>query len=644
MHATRATRATRAMGGAKMGEARDHGDATTEFRGSADRIDSLLSEYERRCDAGESVSAADLCADAPDLLPDVLKKIAALDAGRRMIRADSTPADATHHSAMPSAIEVPGYEIIRKLGEGGMGVVYLARQQSLNRLVALKMLAGIVSPNASAKMRQEASVLAQFSHPNVVQVYDVGEVGGLTYFALELMPGGSLSDRLDDGPIAPREAVEWLLPLTAGLQAMHQVGVIHCDLKPANVLLDARGIPKLADFGLARQFDTDSQQTRTGTVRGTPSYMAPEQARGMIREFGPTVDVYALGGILYELLTGRPPFLSASVLETLRQVQIDEPVPPRRLNPDVPLDLETICLKCLEKSPAKRYPNAMELADDLRRFLDGRPVLARRLGPMARIWRWSRRHPSRAALIAVCLLTGMSAVIAGFWVNRRLGAELQRTRIAQELTQESLVQQAADRLDAELRELAAVPQLLASMIEAGASISPELLVRSVENDPRVFGLCIALPPESGRGMAMFAHQEADRVRLRRLDQEPGVPYTERDWYRFGQEQGRGWTEPYAGTDVAKTLLVSRVVPIRKHGQFAGVVVLDLAVTSLRSAQMIVRDLIPGVDDTCQIRTASGTPIYQSPGFEPVAGRVLRRAVVASTGWELRLDTLPISEN
>jgi hypothetical protein len=539
---------------------------------------------------------------------------------------ETTPAPPGPPRAARPVFDVPGYEILCQLGEGGMGVVYLARQVALDRQVALKTLPGGASAEADARMKQEAARLAKLSHPNVVQVYDVGEADGRAYFALELMPGGSLADRLRDGPFDPRAAAELVRHLTAGLDATHRVGLVHCDLKPANVLLAADGTPKLADFGLARRYDDADRQTRTGTVRGTPSYMAPEQAAGKVGEFGPGVDVYALGGVLYELLTGRPPFLAASVLETLKQVQSRDPVPPRRLNPGVPADLETVCLKCLEKEPAKRYPSAAALGDDLARFLDGRAVVARRAGPKERAWRWCKRHPSWAALAAVCALAAVAAVVGGVWVNRRLSAELQRTAAARDATQAALVNHAADRLDAELRELAAVPHLVAAAVEAGEVVRPEWLSQLVAADDRVFGVCVAL--DTG-DFALLAHQHADGVKVRRLDREGGPPYRTRDWY-----SRRGWTDPYHGTDERRTLMVSRVVPIQKDGRFAGVVVLDLAVSSVRSVQTALRDLIPGVDDSCRLVTADGRVLFESDGFAADRPAVEHTAAVASTGWWL----------
>jgi WD40 repeat protein len=326
-----------------------------------------------------------------------------------------TLAPVTPAPGAPAWPRVPGYEILGELGRGGMGVVYRARQTALNREVALKMvLAGEHAGAAErARFRAEAEAVARLSHPNVVQIHEVGEHDGLPFFSLEYCPGGSLAGRLDGTPWPARRAAELVETLARGVHAAHQAGVVHRDLKPANVLLTADGIPKVTDFGLAKRLDVDTGQTQSGAIVGTPSYMAPEQAAGRPKDVGPAADVYALGAILYELLTGRPPFRAATPLDTVLQVVGDDPVPPRRLQPMVPRDLETVCLKCLDKQPRRRYASAAALAADLRRFLAGEPVTARPVTSVERALKWARRRPAVAGLlllVAAVTLTGVGLV------------------------------------------------------------------------------------------------------------------------------------------------------------------------------------------------------------------------------------------
>jgi serine/threonine-protein kinase len=274
-----------------------------------------------------------------------------------------------------------------------MGVVYKARHLRLKRLVAVKMIlaGGHAGPDNLARFRTETEAIARLSHPNIVQVFEVGEHGETPFFSLEFCGGGSLAMKLAATPLPPAEAAALVQTLARAMQAAHDKGVVHRDLKPANVLLADDGTPKITDFGLAKKLD-EAGQTIPGAVMGTPSYMAPEQAEGG-RDVGPLADVYALGALLYECLTGRPPFKAATSIDTMMQVVSAEPVPPRRLNPAVPRDLETICLKCLRKEPARRYPSAQGLADDLGRFLSHEPILARRTTTRERFAKWCRRNP-----------------------------------------------------------------------------------------------------------------------------------------------------------------------------------------------------------------------------------------------------------
>jgi WD40 repeat protein len=310
---------------------------------------------------------------------------------------------------------LPGYEMESVLGQGGMGIVYRARDVRLQRAVALKMLLGgeFAKPDYRDRFQLEAKAAARLQHPNIVQVYDVGDYRGQPYFTLEFMDGGSLQDRLAAKPQPPAQAARWLATLARAVHYAHEQGVVHRDLKPSNVLFSHDGTLKLCDFGVAKVLSGSYLKTASGLLVGTPEYMAPEQAAGKSREAGPAADIYALGAILYTMLTGRPPFQAAEVLDTLEQVRSREPVPPRGLNAKIPRDLETITLKCLDKEPARRFPTARALADDLESWLAGKPIQARPVGQTERLWRWGRRNPVVAGLAgAVFLLLAAVAVVA----------------------------------------------------------------------------------------------------------------------------------------------------------------------------------------------------------------------------------------
>jgi WD40 repeat protein/serine/threonine protein kinase len=352
---------------------------------------------------------------------------------------------------------LPGYEILGELGRGGMGVVYKARQKGLKRLVALKMIlqADHAGRHERERFQREAEAIAHLKHENIVQVYEVGEAEGKPFFSLEFVEGGSLDRRVQATPQPPNEAAGLVEKLARAMYVAHQAGIIHRDLKPANVLLaappqptahqegkDGPGlvdlIPKITDFGLAKKLD-EASQTQSGAIMGTPSYMATEQAAGKHNVIGPPTDIYALGAILYDLLTGHPPFKAVSAMDTVLQVLNEEPVPPRRLQPNVPRDLETICLKCLEKEPRKRYGSALELAEDLRRFQAGEPVQARPVGALERAWRWCRRNPLVASLltaVVVVLLGGITISTAfGVLASKEADRATKNAREAEKQTE-----------------------------------------------------------------------------------------------------------------------------------------------------------------------------------------------------------------
>jgi serine/threonine protein kinase len=320
---------------------------------------------------------------------------------------------------------IAGYEILRELGRGGMGVVYHARQLSLGREVALKVvLAGAHAGwSERSRFRVEAETAARLKHPNIVAIYDVGEQNRFPYVALELVEGGSLAEGLARSPLAPVSAAGLAETLARAVEHVHQHGIVHRDLKPANVLMTAEGVPKITDFGLAKWVDVPSGHTQSGAIMGTPSYMAPEQARGEAKLTGPATDVYALGAILYEMVTGRPPFKGATAQETVHQLLTEDPVPPTRLQPHMSRDLETICLRCLQKEPSRRYLSAGALADDLRRYLDGKPIQARPTPAWERVVKWTRRHPGAAMVLAVSTLAAVVLVTSSLASNARLRRE-----------------------------------------------------------------------------------------------------------------------------------------------------------------------------------------------------------------------------
>jgi WD40 repeat protein/predicted Ser/Thr protein kinase len=328
--------------------------------------------------------------------------------------------------------EVSGYEVLGELGRGGMGVIYKARQQGLGRLVAVKVLtSGQANPDQLARFRTEAESAARLQHPNIVQVFEVGAAQGRPFLALEFVDGGNLQQHLAGAPQPPRWSAQLVEVLARAMHFAHQQGILHRDLKPANVLLTPDGTAKITDFGLAKHLEAGGGQTQSGAILGTPAYMAPEQAGGHGGKVGPAVDVYALGAILYECLTGRPPFQAATMLETLELVRSSEALPPARLQPKLPRDLDTICLKCLHKEPRKRYATAHELAADLHRFLNHEPIRARRTGPLGRTWRWCRRKPAVAVLLGCVAVLAVVTVIVSAVSNWRLGVEAEQARRAQ---------------------------------------------------------------------------------------------------------------------------------------------------------------------------------------------------------------------
>jgi hypothetical protein len=379
-----------------------------------ERVNAILAAYLDEVAGGQAPNRADLLARHPELAPELASFFAEDEQVRRLAEplrsavCDLPAKAATQPPADPSLGLVRyfgDYELLQEIARGGMGVVYRARQITLDRVVAVKMiLAGqLAGPDDVRRFHQEARLAANLRHPNIVAIHEVGEHQGQHYFSMDFIEGTSLAALLRDTALLPHKAARYVLAVARAVQYAHDRGVLHRDLKPGNVLIDRFDQPHVTDFGLARPINKDSSLTASGAVLGTPGYMPPEQVEGR-SELTVAADVYALGAILYELLTGRPPFKGATVFDTLQQSLENDPVPPRLLNPKLPRDLETICLKCLEKDPVKRYASAAELGGDLGRFLAGEPIQGRRQGAARRVVRWVRRHPLPALLLGCVTL------------------------------------------------------------------------------------------------------------------------------------------------------------------------------------------------------------------------------------------------
>jgi predicted Ser/Thr protein kinase len=404
-----------------------------------DRLDDVLAAYLEAVDRGWAPPREALLARYPDLrlqlegffaAQDQMDTLAhSLGAETRPAAGDMTVWPASRGRPLQGPASFGDYEVLGELGRGGMGIVYKARQKSAGRVVALKViLAGAVaSADDLRRFRHEAEAAALMDHPGIVPIYEVGENDGRPFFTMRLVEGGSLAEHRRRFR-APRERARVIARVARAVHYAHQRGVLHRDLKPGNVLLGEDNEPLVTDFGLARRLEGDAGLTRSGAIVGTPNYMAPEQANGEVRGLTTAADVHALGAILYELLTGQPPFQAGNVLDTLLKVRQEKPTPVRALAPEVDRDLEAICLKCLEKQPARRYASAEQLAEDLERWERGEPIAARQVGLGERTWRLARRKPgvaALAALVVIALALGGSAALT-FAVRlraREAGAE-----------------------------------------------------------------------------------------------------------------------------------------------------------------------------------------------------------------------------
>lgn len=359
--------------------------------------------------------------------------------------AASQPAPGAAQSPPALSGRFGNYELIERIASGGMGVVYKARQLGLERIVAIKVLpfGAFTLDELVRRFQLEAGAAARLRHPNIVTIYEVGRADGYPFFSMEYVEGTTLAELVRNGPLEPVRAVRLVRAIAEAIHYAHQQGILHRDLKPSNVLIDAIDQPRVSDFGLARDLADDSELTVTGQAIGSPNFMPPEQAEGRPADISPRSDVYGLGAMLYYLLTGRPPFAADSAVATLRQVVQNDPVPPRLLNPSLPRDLETICLRCLEKEPSRRYASGQEVADELSRFQRSEPIVARPITFAERAWRWCRRRPAVAGLLitlAVVLAAGFTATL---WQWRR--AEHNAGRFAESVTRLEL-ERAEDRL------------------------------------------------------------------------------------------------------------------------------------------------------------------------------------------------------
>ena len=628
----------------------------------------LVLRWEELRDAGKSPSPEQLCADCPELLPALRERVGALEAMNAVLSSGETLEDtgsyvgehtlpvapASDGKALDGrpARSIAGYEIHRQLGRGGMSVVFLARQTALKRLVALKMLlAGpYAAPTERARFQAEVEAIARLQHPNLVQVFEVGEQEGRAFFSMEFVDGGNLQEKIASRPQPAREAAKLIEILARAIHEAHQRGIIHRDLKPANVLLSADGTPKISDFGLAKRLDVSSGPTLTEHILGTPSYMAPEQAAGRSRQVGPGTDVYALGAIMYEMLTGRPPFHGTNTMEVVRQAAEEEPLPPRRLESAVPADLETICLKCLQKQPSQRYASAAALADDLHRFLAFEPILARPASRWQLLTKWARRRPTAAALVAVSMLALLTALAGVSWFTYALSSELKKTRqarhdavAARHRLETTLARQVAAQLDADLRQLEIVPQSMAALLairEEWREEDLESWTRAlVTKDRRVFGICIAFEPKQFVGArryedyCLYVHEQGDGLSTKQL-LPPNYPppfYRERDWYTFPKRtESPAWTEPYREVSADNTPMVTYSVPFYRQDKFSGVVTADLSIEYFRSLHNLLKNQSLGPDSYSFVISQNGTFVYHpDPQYEfPAVASSVKRIPVA----------------
>jgi eukaryotic-like serine/threonine-protein kinase len=449
--------------------------------------------------------------------------------GSRNLETAAGPARETSSSALGRVRYFGDYELLEEIARGGMGVVYKARQMSLNRIVAVKMLLFGQTANGDfvKRFHAEARAVARLHHPNIVAIHEVGIHEGQHYFSMDYVEGQTLAERAWNNPVPPALAADYLQTIAQAVHYAHRKGVLHRDLKPSNVLIDTMDQPRVMDFGLAKRLQDDSDLTLEGQVLGTPNYIAPEQAAGKRTGVGPVADVYALGAVLYYLLTGRPPFLGESLEETLNLVLHAEPVAPRLLTPAIPRDLETICLKCLEKEPQQRYGSAQALADDLHRWLRREPILARPSTPVERVIKWTKRKPVIAVLsglMALSLSLGGTAVI---WSWRNAVAARER----------------ADKALATITEMQAIEKLFARGDDASALAQ---LARALRRDP-------ANGPAAARVLSALTQYGLAGTNGLRKPFERGSPYISYKLSQDGQYCVLAFSEEASGTSDVLTV-------------------------------------------------------------------------------------------
>jgi tRNA A-37 threonylcarbamoyl transferase component Bud32 len=515
---------------------------------------------------------------------------------------------------------VPGYEIEGELGRGAMGVVFQAVHTALKRRVALKMLlASHAHTDERQRFMSEAGAVAQLKHPNIVQIYEIGEAEGRPFFSLELVEGGSLEERFGGKPMAWRQAAELIALLSRAVHAAHEQGIVHRDLKPANILLEPDGTPKITDFGIAKRLD--SKQTQAGKILGTPCYMSPEQALGKNESIGPATDTYALGALLYDALTGRPPFDADNTIDTILQAVKREPVPPRTLQPSVPRDLNVICLKCLEKKPERRYASALELARDLERLLKNEPISARPIGRLERAQRWAIRKPAWATLILALVLGVVGLFAVGAWFTRQLQRELRATEAARlEATRarnelrSKLVQSTAAAIDADLRQLASVPRVLAEGLKQHDGWSDaqlnEWLRAELKREPQIFGMAVAFEPgqfrREVRDYSLYVYRDAQGIQSKQLLPPDYTPiYREWDWYKGAEADGT-WSEPYVDEGGGNIPMVTFTMPFERQGKRAGVVTADLSLEYFNALQKAIQASRVSKSSYAMVATSKGT--------------------------------------